>query len=67
MVTWEMFYGTGYFRRLFGHSTTRVTHLNPFIVIVAVIIGTHLFGIIGTLIAVPLLLMIISVLQAVKN
>lgn len=23
MVTWEMFYGTGYFRRLFGHSTTR--------------------------------------------
>lgn len=46
---------------------SRVTHLNPFIVIVAIIVGTHLIGIIGTLIAVPSLLVIMSVIQAVKT
>lgn len=46
---------------------SRVTHLNPFIVILAIIIGTHLFGIIGTLIAVPLLLLGISIVQGVKS
>lgn len=45
---------------------SRVTKLNPFVVILAVIIGTHLFGIIGTLIAVPLLLLAISVVQAIQ-
>lgn len=46
---------------------SRVTHLNPFIVIVAIIVGTHLLGIVGTLIAVPALLVIMSVFQAIKS
>lgn len=46
---------------------SRVTRLNPFIVILAIIVGTHLFGLIGTLIAVPLLLLGKSVIEGVHS